>query len=158
MRKRSKYKPKGVRLDTMAWIMSGMQKAADVGGGSIITQNRIKNHIAIEALRKGEATIDDMDAIINAFNVTEALAIKGIGADYRAEIKAGQDAVYSIGTRSAVKGRYVLTGPELSAINTTMEVHDAQLDICTVAELEEALDFVWEEIRHKRLRRLPKPA
>lgn len=158
MRKKSKYKPKGVRLDVMSWLKSGMLKAADVGGGSIITQTRIKNHIAIETLRKGEATKDDMDAIINAFNVTEALAIKGIGADYRAEIRAAQDALMSIGVRAKDRGRFVITGPELTAINTAMEVHDAQLDICTVAELEAALDYVWDQIRQNKVRRIPAPA
>lgn len=158
MRKKSKYKPKGVRLDTMAWIMSGMKKAADLDGGSIITRTRIKNHIAIESLRKGEATKDDMDAIISAFNVTEALAIKGIGSDYRPEIKAGQDAVYAIGLRSVNVGRFVISGPDLTAINLTMEIHDAQLDVCTVAELESALDYVWKQIRQKKARRIPAPA
>lgn len=157
MRKRSKYKPKGVRLDVMAWIKSGMLKAADVGGGSIITQTRIKNHISIEALRKGQATKDDMDAIITAFNVTEALAVKGIGADYKAEIRAGQDAVYAVGVRGKSINRFVTTGPELTAINTAMEVHDAQLDICTVAELEDALDYVWDQIRQKKVRTIPAP-
>ena len=159
MRKKSKYKPKGVRVDVMSWIKSGMLKAAEVAGGSIITQTRIKNHIAIEALRKGEATIDDMDAIINAFNVTEALAIKGIGDDYRAEIKAGQDAVLEIAVRAKEKdaGRFVVTGPELSAINLAMEVHDAQLDVCTVAQLESALDYVWEQIRQRKVRKIPAP-
>jgi len=158
MRKKSKYKPKGVRLDVMSWLKSGMLKAADVGGGSIITQTRIKNHIAIEALRKGEATKDDMDAMINAFNVTEALAMRGLGEDYRTEIRAAQDALFSIGTRAKDKGRFVITGPELVAINTAMEVHDAQLDICTVAQLEAALDYVWEQIRQKNVRRIPTPS
>lgn len=158
MRKRSSYRPKGVRLDNMSWLKSGMKKAADVEGGSIITRTRIRNHIAIEALRKGEATKDDMDAIINAFNVTEALAIKGIGADYRAEIRAGQDAVYNVGVRSATLGRFVLSGPELTAINLTMEIHDAQLDICTINDLELALDYVWEQIRMKKVKRIPTPA
>lgn len=158
MRKRSKYKPKGVRLDNMSWIKSGMQKAADVENGSIITRTRIRNHIAIDSLRKGEANKDDMDAIINAFNVTEALAIKGLGEDYRSEIKAGQDALYSVGVRSSKVGKFVLSGPELTAINQTMEIHDAQLDICTINQLESALDYVWSQIRMKKARRIPVPA
>jgi hypothetical protein len=158
MRKKSKYKPKGVRLDTMAWIKSGMLKAAEVGGGGIILDTRIKNHNAIDKLRLGQADKDDVDILIQAFNVTEALAIKNIGDDFRAEIKAGQDAIYSLGVRSVGIGRFVATGPELSAINLTMEIHDAQLDICTVAEMEGALDYVWDQIRKKKARRIPAPA
>jgi hypothetical protein len=158
MRKKSKYKPKGVRLDTMAWIKSGMLKAAEVGGGGIILDTRIKNHNAIDKLRLGQADKDDVDILIQAFNVTEALAIKNIGDDFRAEIKAGQDAIYSLGVRSVGIGRFVATGPELSAINLTMEIHDAQLDICTVAEMEGALDYVWDQIMKKKARRIPAPA
>lgn len=156
MRKRSKYKPKGVRLDVMTWIKSGMLKVNAVSG-SIITEASIKNHISIDALRKGEATTSDMDNLINAFNVAEALAIHGIGAEYQAEIGSGQDALYNIGARAKEKGRFVLTGPELTAINTAMQVHDAQLDVCTVAELEQALDYVNEQIRQRKTRRVPVP-
>lgn len=158
MRKKSKYKPKGVRLDVMSWVKSGMMLTSKVGGGSIITQTRIKNHISIEALRKGEAGFDDIDTLINAFNVTEALAIMKIGDDYRAEIKAGQDALFTLGVRAKEKGRFIATGPELMSINLAMEIHDAQLDICTVAEMEKALDYVWEQIRLKKARRIPAPA
>lgn len=158
MRKKSKYKPKGVRLDVMSWVKSGMMLTSKVGGGSIITQTRIKNHISIEALRKGEAGFDDIDTLINAFNVTEALAIMKIGDDYRAEIRAGQDALFTLGVRAREKGRFVATGPELMSINLAMEIHDAQLGICTVAEMEKALDYVWEQIRLKKARRIPAPA
>jgi hypothetical protein len=158
MRKKSKYKPKGVRLDTMAWIKSGMLKAAQVGGGSIILDTRIKNHNAIDKLRLGQADKDDVDILIQAFNVTEALAIRNIGEDFRAEIKAGQDALYNLGVRSVSLGRFVATGPELNAINLTMEIHDAQLDICTVAEMEGALDDVWDQIKKNKARRIPAPA
>lgn len=157
MKKKSKYKPKGVRLDVMAWLKSGMLKASEVGGGTIITQTRIKNHISIESLRKGSANKDDIDAIINAFNVTEALAMKGIGQDYRAEINTAQNAVYEMCCRAKARGSFVCTGPELVSINTAMEIHDAQLDICTVAELEAALDYVWDQIRLKKVRKIPMP-
>lgn len=157
MRKRSKYKPKGVRLDVMSWLKSGMLKASEVGGGSIITQTRIKNHLSIDVLRRGEAVKDDVDAIVNAFNVTEALARLRIGDEYSEQIGAAQDALYAMCLRSVDRGKFILTGPELQAINLAMEIHDAQLDVCTVAELEAALDYVWEQIRLRKVRRLPTP-
>jgi hypothetical protein len=33
-----------------------------------------------------------------------------------------------------------------------MEIHDAQLDACTVAELEKAIDFVDKIVRNKQAR------
>lgn len=155
MRKRSKYRPKGVRLDVMAWVKSGMLKAADVGGGSIILNTRIKNHNAVDLLRQGKADKEAMSIIIEALNVTEALAINRIGDEYRQEIKAAQDAIYACCQRAVKHSRFVLTGPELVALNTGMEVHDAQLEICTVAELEAALDYVLQQIKLKQARKLP---
>jgi uncharacterized protein (DUF433 family) len=139
----------------MTWVKSGMLKAADVGGGSIILNTRIKNHNAVDLLRQGKADKDVISIIIEALNVTEALAVNRIGDEYRAEIKAAQDAIYACCHRAVQHKRFVLTGPELVALNTGMEVHDAQLDVCTVAELEAALDYVLDQIRQRKARRLP---
>jgi len=155
VRKRSKYKPKGVRLDVMAWLKSGMLKAAEVGGGSIILNTRIKNHNAVDLLRQGKADKDVISIIIEALNVTEALAIKRIGDEYKTEIRAAQDAIYACCHRAVEHKRFVLTGPELVALNTAMEVHDAQLEICTVAELEAALDYVLQQLKLRKARVLP---
>jgi hypothetical protein len=40
----------------------------------------------------------------------------------------------------------------MTAVNTGMEVHDAQLDACTVAELERAMELVKSEIRARKVR------
>ena len=52
MRKRSKYRPKGVRIDTMAYVMSGIKKFDDV---SISIDLRIKNHTALDLLCTGKS-------------------------------------------------------------------------------------------------------
>lgn len=159
MRKRSKYKPKIVRPDVMGWLMSGMLKAKDVGGGGIVLNTMIKNHNAVDVLRQGKAVKDDVSTIVEAINVTEALVIKhGIGDEYRQEISAAQDAIVEMCKRCASRGRFVLTGPELTAINVAMEIHDAQLDICTVSELEDAINYVWEQIRTKKTKVLLSPS
>lgn len=51
MRKRSKYRPKGVRLDVMTWVINGMRPVTDAAD-EILTL-RIKNHMAMDTLRKG---------------------------------------------------------------------------------------------------------
>lgn len=157
MRKRSKYRPRGVIPDTMGWLMKGMTKVADSEGGSIITRTRIKNHISIEALRKGQAERDDISTLIEAFNVTEALARMEIGHEYKTEIRAAQDAVFALCVRATQRGKFIATGPELVAINLGMEIHDAQLDICTIKEMEQALDYVWRVISSNKARVVPSP-
>ena len=41
---------------------------------------------------------------------------------------------------------------ELTAINLVLEIHDAQLEITTIGELEKAMDIVTKEIRMRKAR------
>ena len=93
-----------------------------------------------------------MDVVIAALNMTEALARLRIGGELADQIRAGQDALYTLAKRGANIGRFIFTGPELQAVNLAMEIHDAQLDVCTIAELEKAVEIVKQELRHKRMR------
>lgn len=148
---RKKYKPKGVRLDAVQWVINGFRNISETGDA--VLHLKIKNHESLECLRKGEATRMDIDAIISAFNMAEALARMQIGDDYAAEIKAGQDALLDAAKRGVNRDdRFVLKAAELSAINLVMEIHDAQLEITTIGELEKAMDIVTKEIRMRRAR------
>ena len=148
---RKKYKPKGVRLDAIQWVINGFRNISETGDA--VLHLKIKNHESLECLRKGEATRMDIDAIISAFNMAEALARMQIGDDYAAEIKAGQDALLDVAKRGVSRDdRFVLKAAELSAIVETMLIHDAQLEITTIGELEKAMDIVTKEIRMRKAR------
>lgn len=149
MRKRSKYRPKGVLLDPLNHVLSGLKKVGSISAGMTLM---IRNHDALEATRKGEATKKDIDALIDALNVTEALASMNIGNDWRDEIRAAQDALFALGSRGAQTGKFILRGPELIALNLGMEIHDAQLEACTVNDLERAMDIVVKRQRHGQVR------
>lgn len=150
MRKRSHYRPKGVRRDAVSWVINGMRPVT-VAKDEILTL-RIKNHMALGVLCTGMGGKPDMDVVIAALNMTEGLARLRIGSELSAQIRAGQDALYTLAQRGARLGRFVFTGPELQAVNLAMEIHDAQLDVCTIAELEKAVEIVKQELRHKRMR------
>ena len=91
----------------------------------------------------------------SALNMTEALALMRIGEDWKVEIRAAQDALFAVGSRGAETGKFILRGPELTALNLGMEIHDAQLDACTVSELERAMDMVYRTIVSKQARVIP---
>lgn len=149
MRKRSKYRPKGVILDPMSHVIAGMKKVGDISSGTTLM---IMNHDALENVRKGVAQRKDLDVLIAAMNMAEALIRMQIGDDWRNEIRAAQDALFAVGSRGVETGKFILRGPELTSLNLGMEIHDAQLEACTVAELEKAIDIVHNEIRHHRAR------
>lgn len=157
MRKKSKYKPKGVRLDVMAWVKQGMAPMTE--HHDAVLALRIKNHAALTAITQGKATRDDVDILISAINMTEALAIHGLGNDWRAEITAAQDAILTMTRRGIPLGdRFLFTGPELTAVNLAMDVHDAQIDQASVLDLEKALGKVQQEIKSGRARPVERQA
>jgi len=152
MRKRSKYKPKPVRLDTLNFVRTGITRFLNVG---MAVDLRIKNHTALESVQLGQATKAHIDTLIGAFNMAEGLAQLDIGSDWAAEIRAGQDALWSLCQRNP---RFICRGVELQALKLAMEIHDAQLEVCTIQQLEKALDIIQDTIKHKKARAVNKKA
>jgi hypothetical protein len=152
VRKKSKYKPHGVRLDNMSWIIAGMKKVGTLPTAGVAL--KLKNHEALNSILTGIGTRDHVDVLIAAVNMSEALirVRDELGVDWKTEIRAAQDAIYSMGKRGVEKNRFRFTGPEMTAVKLVMDIHDAQLDECTVKEMEKALFIVEEEIRMKKAR------
>ncbi len=149
MRKRSKYRPKPVIADPLNHVLSGLKRVGSISAGVTLM---IRNHTALEAVRKGQGTKEDIDILIGALNMTEALAFFKFGEDWAGEIRAAQDALLELGRRGAETGKFILRGPELTALNVGMEIHDAQLQACTVSDLEKAMDYVTQCLRNGKAR------
>lgn len=152
MRKRSSYRPKGVRLDNMTWVQAGMKKVGALPEAGVAL--KLKSHEALDSVLTGRGTRDHVDVLISAVNMAEALmrVRSDLGRDWAEEIRAAQDAIHSMGKRGFAKNSFVFTGPEMMAVRVVVELHDAQLDDCTVREMEQALFIVNEEIRLKKAR------
>ena len=149
MRKKSKYKPKGVRLDTMTWLREGMMKATDKKS-EYLTMH-LKNMSALDSLAKGTANKKEMDICIGVINVAEALCELGVGSEYHQLVLDASSALYDVCKRSfEINDRFVCRGEELSAIKTGYEVHDAQMEVTTLAMLDRALDLIDKTIRAKK--------
>jgi hypothetical protein len=115
---------------------------------------KLKNHEALDSILRGQGTKEHVDVLINSVNMAEALIRirDDLGADWATEIRAAQDAIYTMGKRGVERGSFAFTGPEMTALKLVMDVHDAQLDDCTVKEMERALYIVAEEVRLKKCR------
>jgi hypothetical protein len=155
MRKRSKYRPKGVRIDNIAYVMSGIQKFDDVDTALTL---RLKNHTALDLVCTGKATKAHIDILIGAFNMVEALARlrDEMGADWVKEIQQAQDALLAVAQRGVATEHFICRGPEMVALKLAMEIHDAQLDAATVLDIERAVDLIEKEIRGGKARPIVK--
>lgn len=152
MRKRSKYRPKPIFRNPVAYVLESMTPMAQ-HGDELMTL-KIKNHQALTALTRGEATRADIDILIGALNIAEALYRLGFGREYQDVVAQGHAALRSVGSRGALSNKFILTGPEMTALNLIMELHDAQLDLCVVQDIEKALAIVDKERRSGRMFRI----
>ena len=156
MKKKSKYKPKGVRFDNMSWIIAGMKKVGTLPTAGVAL--KLKNHEALDSILTGQGTKEHVDVLISSVNMAEAMTRirDNLGRDWAEEIRAAQDAVYAMGVRGYEKGSFLFTGPEMTAVKLIMDLHDSQLDACTVREMEQALFIVEEELRLRKARAIVK--
>lgn len=111
---------------------------------------KIKNSQAMCALLQGTAKKSDIDKLISMCNVTEALLDMGFGTDYKAMFTEGKCAILAIVSRAVKHGRFVPTGPEIGSLNTLMALHDAQLEVITVKDIEKAICAVEKRIKSKQ--------
>ena len=154
MRKRSKYRPKGVRLDTIGYVMESLKPVAK--HESYLLDLKIKNSEAMVALMRGSAVKGDMDTLIAMSNIVEALYQIGFGAEYKDVAVDGREALLQIIPRAVTTKRFVPTAEQIKALQTLMELHDAQMDVITIKDMERALEFAHTQFINKRATLLPK--
>jgi hypothetical protein len=142
---RKKYRPKGIIRDPMAYVMESMTPVRDHDYDLVAL--KIKNSEAMVSLLRGTATKHDMDILIAMSNMTEAFWEMGFGKEYQNVCTEGRYALLSIAHRATSHGRFTPTGPEITMLNTLMELHDAQMDVITVKDMEQALLLVKKKLR-----------
>lgn len=149
MRKRSKYRPKHVLLNPMGFVLESISPVAS--HTAFMLDLKIKNHGAMETLTKGMAKHADVDTLIQMVNMTEAFARLGFGQDYSDVVRDGLQALRDVGKRGAVSGSFVLKAHEMNALNTVMELHDAQMEVVTLKDMDAAIALVREEYRLRKM-------
>jgi len=149
MRKRSKYRPKHVLLNPVGFVLENISPVAS--HASFMLDLKIKNHGAMDSLTKGKAKHTDIDMLISMVNMTEAFSRLGFGKDYSDVVRDGLQALRDVGKRGAATGNFVLKAHEMNALNTVMELHDAQMDVVTLKDMDAAIALVREEYRLRKM-------
>ena len=149
---RKKYKPKGVRMDTLTWVISGFKKVADVPDAG--TKLMLKNHVSFDEIREGRGSTEHVDNLITMVNMAEALAKRQLGRDWLHEIGEAQDAIFKMAQRGVSGKPFLFTGLELQAVELILNLHDEQLKNCPVRTLELALTDIEKEYKGRRMRKI----
>lgn len=137
-------------LNTMGYVLESFTPIAKLD--RYFVDLKIKNHLALNNLTKGVAMRDDIDTLIQSVNIVEALYRMGFGREYADDVRAGLDALHTVGVRGVATGRFILKSEEMNALNVIMELHDAQLEVITLKDMENAIKLVNEELRQKKMR------
>ena len=148
MKKRSKYRPKHVLVNPMGYVMESMTPIAQ--HDSFLVDLKLTNHMAMATLTQGKAVKADINVLINALNVMESLWRLGFGVEYRSVVDTGLRALRSVGARGVESNKFILKADEMAALNEAMELHDAQLEVITVKDMERAVRIVHDEVKYKR--------
>jgi hypothetical protein len=150
--KRSKYRPRDKLVNPVAYVIEGLTPVKE--HDSYLMDLKIKNHGAMTALTQGQADRGQIDFLINMSNNAEALCIMGFKQEYVELIIEGSDALLEVGRRGANTGSFVLRAEEMNAINLLMQIHDEQMDLITVRQMEKAIEIVNTAIQQRKTRRM----
>lgn len=153
VRKKSKYKPKPVLQNPLGFVLENITPITQ--HEDYLLNLQLKNSSAMERLLKGKANKQDMNTMIAMSNITEMLQEMGFGKDYKDVCVDGREALIGIVMRAIKIKRFTPTGVEIQQLNTLMELHDAQMEIITVKDIDEAIKLAKRKISHKQATVLP---
>lgn len=142
---RKPYKPKRNLVNPVGFVLEGIAPVSS--HTNVLLNLKIRNHAAMSALTKGQAVHKDIDELIAMVNITEALYRLGFGADYKDVVQGGLKSLRAVGRRGAESGRFILKAVEMHALNEVMELHDAQMDVISVNDMDKAINLVNKEFK-----------
>jgi hypothetical protein len=145
MKTRNKaYRPKAIMQNPLNQIIGGLNRL----DAESLTDLNIKNHAALYMIVTGAGTKYDVNKLMSCVNVANIMSQQGIGKDYRNDIILARDAMQSLGRRFAKLGKFEFVTDELAVMNHFMAIHDAQLEVARIIDVERAYDEVYRRLKH----------
>jgi hypothetical protein len=132
-----KYRPKANLQDPVGYLLEGMHTVRSKG--AFVADLHFNCIGAMNALTQGKADRKHMDTLIAASNMAEALQDLGFGADCSEITIGGREALVAISCRSQRVGKFGPSGSDLIALKALMALHEAQLDVITVNDMQSAI-------------------
>lgn len=154
MRKRSKYKPKPKLANPLGFVLESSRMLVD--HETYVVDWQLKNNVAFAALLRGEATKKDLDTLVAARNITEALVHVLDGRDVDGTLARSACALIEICDRANAGKGTAMKAAEIQAMRDMMSFHDELLEVVTVGQFEKALAYARREIQAGRANYLKK--
>jgi hypothetical protein len=108
-----------------------------------LDQLRLTELSALEAFTKGLATVSDWRILADMLNVSETMALNGIGPEALPVNQQAQEALREVAT----KGKLLFTGPQLQAMRESFEYADIQRASIARSEFERQIKKTGDRIK-----------
>jgi hypothetical protein len=138
------YRPKQIVMNPLNYLFGGLKR---IDPDNLVTLN-CQNHAALATIVSGRGTRATWDKLTGCINMALIMCEYGTGDEYRTTLEGGREALIALGRRYLKHGKFAFTGDELTAINEAMAVHDAQLVVSRVIDVERADAEIERRLRH----------
>lgn len=163
-KRNKKYTPKGVDRNALFHVVRDNWRAsaaaANDGGNEAALRARFTQPVGVEqqeelsteyrtalvALRTGGGDLDDWSMVISALNTGLILCERGFGLEYLETFMAALDALAAAYAEFQVTGKWEWSDDANTAINDCIDVHAAQLEATTQADVFSAFAEVQKRI------------
>ncbi len=155
MRKRSKYRPNKNLVNPLAYVLENMKPVTV--HSDLIMETKLRNRLAVQCLREGNATMSDMQDLIEMHNFVDRLMGVGFGKDYLEVLQKGQEAILSVAKRTPRTGAFKANDEELLAITELIDLNDAQLEVITINDVRKAELYAAKHSTSVPIELMPEP-
>lgn len=139
---RKKYRPRGVFKDPLAYVMAGNRPATEEAQ----LKAKIGYHLSMTNITQGRGRKEDWQEITNSINLGLTLCEMGYGKEFVPDLVKAQGAMILLRDRFKSSDRMILKAEEMSLINTALDLHDQQLALAPIREVEKAIRHVEQQI------------
>lgn len=135
------------------WKLIDPVRHAILGAG--ITQDHLLDKLrlielaALDAMTKGLGTIQDWQELTDMMNISEVMALDGVGPEVLPYCKAAQDALEQAALRYQHTMRMGLSGEGINALRDVFEYHDLQRRSIARSEYEKFIIKTRQRIMSK---------
>lgn len=139
----------------MQFVQESFQTMGEHSSGMVLDW-KIKTNVSYGNLLRGEATKKDLDNLISAVNIVEALLVVCKGKDADGTVARASCALIEICQRYA-QGKRALKAPEIQAMRDLISFHDELIGLATVKQFEDAILWAKKEFRAGRAKKVREP-
>lgn len=137
------HRPKTITLNPLNYFIGGLKKVDP----EMLVEIHCKNHESIRSIMTGTGTVEQYTQMTSFINMALILEVEHFDGTYRKLIEAGHAAGHAVGCRYLKLNKFVFRAHELAAINNTIIIHEAQMEMLRIIDIERAYDIIKERDR-----------